>query len=63
MKYDALFCGDNIVVIRNITISDIILKNKQVSITYHITIEAYVEVIVRIIKISGGNNFSNIPTN
>ena len=62
VKHASLVCGDNKGVIQNSTISDSLLKKKNVAIAYHKTREAAAAGIIHPIKVDGKNNFADLLT-
>ena len=62
VKHVTLICGDNKGIIQNYTITNSLLKKKQVVITYHMTREVAAAGICHPIKIKSEDNFANILT-
>ena len=60
VTYASLVCGDNLGVIKNVTVKDSLLKKKHVAISYHKFWENSAAGIAQPIKTSGLNNYADV---
>ena len=62
VPYASLVCGDNLSVIQNATVSESLLKKKNVAITYYKVRETAASRIAHPTKNPGANNYADVLT-